>query len=249
MPADYHILASIQDAIHMSGFANQMTGRLLDYAQRNDWMGRQITDLGCGTGDSLVWLAQHGYIVTGVDSSTEMLTIAQENLTRRNVNAQLIKADFRAIDSISDQDMVLSLDVFSELNSIREIQQAFEHVHSMLRNGKFFIFDMYTIEGLSKRNLDGQKLEHNADGITIFATNSFDYEKTIQKRDYIIFKQQNGGWQRQEAERKLRAYPIQGITALAQRSGFAIRHVLNMDMTEYVLGDSTSRIIILAEKQ
>lgn len=249
MPADYHILASIQDEIHMSGSTSQMTGRLLDYAQRNDWMGRQITDLGCGTGESLLWLSQHGYIVTGVDESAEMLTIAQNNLKRKNFNVQLIKADFRTVDSISDQDMVLALDVFSELNNIRELQQTFEHVHNMLRSGKFFIFDLYTIEGLAIRNQDGQNLEHDEDGLTIFASNSFDYEKTIQQRDYIIFRQQDSGWQRQEAQRSLRAYPIQGITALAQRSGFTVRHVLNIDMTEYTLGDHTPRIIILAEKR
>lgn len=249
MPADYHILASIQDEIHMSDSAGQMTGRLLDYAQRHDWMGRQITDLGCGIGESLLWLSQHGYIVTGVDESAEMLTIAQKKLKKKNLNVQLIQADFRTIDSISDQDMVLALDVFSELNNIRELQQTFEHVYTMLRSGKFFIFDMYTIEGLARRNQDGQNLEYDGDGLTIFASNSFDYEKTIQQRDYIIFRQQDSGWQRQEAQRSLRAYPIQGITALAQRSGFVVRHVLNKDMTEHTLGDHTPRVIILAEKR
>lgn len=249
MPADYHILATIHDEIQMGGFAKQMTGRLLDYAQRNNWMGRQITDLGCGTGESLLWLAQHGYIVTGVDESAKMLTIAQNTLTSKNFNVKLIQDNFRTIDSISDQDMVISINVLSELNNIRELQQAFEHVHGMLKVGKFFIFDMYTIEGLVMRNQDNNNLEYDDKGLTIFVGNSFDYEKSIQDRDYIIFRKQASGWQRQETRRTLRAYPIQGITALAQRSGFSVQHVLNIDMTKYTPGNHTSRIIILAEKR
>ena len=85
--------------------------------------------------------------------------------------------------------------------------------------------------------------------LTIFTKNTFDYEKSIQNRQYTIFNQQASNWQRQEAKMSLRAYPIQGVTALAQRSGFKIRHVLNMDMSNHKQGDNTARIIVLAEKQ
>ncbi|GAB5492029.1 MAG: class I SAM-dependent methyltransferase [Phototrophicaceae bacterium] len=249
MPANYHVLANIHDEIQMGSFANQMTGRLLDYAQRNDWLGRNITDLGCGTGESLLWLAQHSYIVTGVDESAKMLTIAQDKLSQNNLNVKLIQDNFQTIDSLSGQDMVLALNVLNELNNIRELQQTFQNIHKMLRSGKFFIFDMYTIEGLVNRNQDKHRLVYDEQGLTILIKNDFDYEKSVQSRQYTIFKEQVNGWQRQEAQSILRAYPVQGITALAQRSGFTIRHVLNMDMSEHKQGDSTARIIILAEKQ
>lgn len=246
MPGDYRILASIHNEIQIGEFAKQMTGHLLDYAQRNNWLGRQITDLGCGTGESLAWLSQHSYIVSGIDESLEMLKVARQALGE---NVQLTQGDFRTIDSIKEQDMVLALNVLSELNNIRELEQAFKHIHGMLRSGKWFVFDMYTIEGLYQCNQDGYHLEYDDNGLTIFVTNEFEYEKSIQTRNYTIFKQDGDHWQRQETHMVLRAYPIQGVTALIQRSGFAVQHVLNMNMSKHTPGDSTSRVIIFAEKR
>lgn len=249
MSGDYQILASIHDEIHMGGFAQNMTGRLVDYAQRNNWMGRQITDVGCGTGESVRWLTQHGYIVTGIDKSSAMLEIAEHALQAQGMSARMIEADFRSVNDVNDQDMVICLNTLNELNNIRELEQAFQHLRGMLKQGKFFIFDMYTIEGLVMRNQDGYMLEHDSNGLTIFVGNNFDYEKSIQERNYMIFRDSGNGWQRQDAQRILRAYPSQGVTALVKRSGFDVKHVLNMDMSEHTPGDHTPRIIVLAEKQ
>lgn len=249
MPGDYHILAGIHQQIGIGGFARQMTGYLIDYAQRNNWMGRNIVDLGCGTGESLLWLSQHHYIITGVDKSAEMLTLARDYLAENNSNASLTQGDLRRVERISGQDMVLALNVLSELENIRELEKAFKHIHTMLRDDRWLVFDMYTIEGLVARNQAGYNLEHDEDGLTIFESNRFDYEKSIQYREYIIFREETQGWQRVEAQRSLRAYPIQALTALVQRSGFAVQHVLNVDMSPHKPGNSTPRVIIFASKK
>ena len=246
MPGDYRILASIHNEIQIGAFAKQMTGRLLDYAQRNGWLGRQIMVPGCGTGESLSWLSQHHYIVSGIDESAEMLQIAKQNLGN---SVQLTKGNFLSIQNNNEQDMVLALNVMSELNNIRELEQAFKHINSMLRPGKWFVFDIFTIEGLYQRNQDGYHLEYDKDGLTILLRNVFDYEKSIQTRTYTIFRQDGEHWTRTEGSLTLRAYPIQGVTALAQRSGFTVQHVLNRDMSQHTPGDSTSRVIIFAEKR
>ncbi|MGB7340994.1 MAG: class I SAM-dependent methyltransferase [Phototrophicaceae bacterium] len=249
MSGDYQILAMIHDKIDMGEFAKQMTGRLLDYAQRNNWLGRQILDLGCGTGESISWLTQHGYIVSGIDESAEMLTIARQNLQQRNVNAQLVQGDFRANSNFSDQDMVLAINVLNEVNNIRELEQVFKHTHAILRAGKWMVFDFYTIEGLYQRNQAAYNIVHNSDNLTIFTGNRLDYEKSIQTRDYMIFQQEEDRWQRYQAQRTLRAYPIQGVVALLKRAGFNVEHVLNLNMTEYNSNQPTDRVIIFAEKE
>lgn len=248
MADDYQILAGIHAEIHMGDFARSMTGRLIDYAQRNDWMGRKITDIGCGTGETLKWLAQHGYIVTGVDKSSEMLKIAKASLDEQGINANLTEADFRAVDTIVDQDMLIALNMLNELRSIRELEQAFKHIQGMLKQGRLFVFDIYTIEGLVERNQNGYTLEQDEDGLTIFVKNNFNYEKSIQERHYTIFRQQSSGWQRHEATRQLRAYPTQAVIGLVKRAGFDVKHVLNMNMVEYTPSDRTPRIIVFAEK-
>ncbi|MEL6310046.1 MAG: class I SAM-dependent methyltransferase, partial [Chloroflexota bacterium] len=189
MPSNYDILAEIHDEIGIGDFAERMTSRLLDYAQRNDWMGRQIAVLGSGSSESIRWLAQHSYVVTGVEQSQRMLELTQSALDTAGVSAQLILADFRAVTFLP-HDMVLSLDTLSELSNIRDLERVLKHIHGLVKAQGLFIFDMYTIEGLVKRNQDGYALEHDADGLTIFAGNDIDYERSIQYRKYIIFREQ-----------------------------------------------------------
>lgn len=247
MPGDYRVLANIHDEIHLGTFAQHMTPRLIDFAQRDQWMGRQIVDLGCGAGISLRWLSQHGYIVTGIDQSPEMLELAEKNL--QGMNVRLIENSIREVNSVSGVDMALCLDTLHELNSLNDLQQVFQHVHTMLKDEKLFVFDIYTIEGLVQRHQQGDTFEHDSDALTIFTRNNFDYERQIQRREYIIFHRDGDAWLKSNTFRVLRAYPIQAVTALAKRSGFEVLHVLNTDLSIHHPGDHTSRVIIMAQKR
>lgn len=249
MPTDYHILASFDGALQLGQFSQEMTGHLIDYAQRHNWMGRHITDFGCGTGGSLYWLLKHGYLVTGIDQSEAMLALAQAHLAADNLSARLIHGQYLQTQPVNDQDMVLALNTLNELQSIRELERAFKVMAQILKQGQWLIFDMFTIEGLVTRNQAGYSLDYNTDDLTIFVGNQFDYERSIQSRNYIIFQKEGAQWQRHNATQTLRAYPIQGVTALLQRSGYALQHVLNIDFSDHTPGDSTPRVIIMAIKQ
>lgn len=56
--------------------------------------GRAL-DLGCGTGRHAIWLAQQGWTVTGVDSSTVGLRQAGERAAALGVRLTLVEADLR----------------------------------------------------------------------------------------------------------------------------------------------------------
>jgi SAM-dependent methyltransferase len=54
--------------------------------------GRAL-DLGCGTGDTSIYLAQHGWQVTGVDYVDQPLDAARAKAAASQVNVDFIKAD------------------------------------------------------------------------------------------------------------------------------------------------------------
>jgi SAM-dependent methyltransferase len=249
MPADYSILATIHDEIGMDAFARQITPQLINFAQRNDWLGRQVVDIGCGSGVSLRWLAQHSYIVSGLDASPEMLNIAKQVVASQSLNVTWVQQDILQKTNIPPQDLALCLDTFHEFNSLREIEQALTNMAQLLKSGKLLIFDIYTIEGLVKRNSVGDLLEFDNDRLCIFIRNSFDYERQVQQRDYIIYrKQPDNSWKRQNTQRILRAYPVQAITTMISRCGLEVSFVLNTTLNPYRPGDSTDRVIIVAKK-
>ncbi|MER3474623.1 MAG: hypothetical protein C4335_11460 [Armatimonadota bacterium] len=74
-------------------------------------------DLGCGTGTDLMYLAQQGYWVIGVDIALEPLRFARERLRRAGLDVPLIQADARflpfrdsSIDLICDSGCFHSFD-------------------------------------------------------------------------------------------------------------------------------------------
>jgi SAM-dependent methyltransferase len=51
-------------------------------------------DIGCGTGDNSIWLAQNGFEVTGTDTSEIALEKAKEKASKAKVECVFILADF-----------------------------------------------------------------------------------------------------------------------------------------------------------
>lgn len=252
MPGDYAVLAPIYNEIGMAKFAEALTPRLIEYAQQRDWAGRRVLDLGCGTGASIQWLSRYSYMMTGVENSQEMLDLARQAFNQPGLSLKWQQRDIRELDdSIGTVDMALALDVMNEMETLRDLEAVFKGVHRVLASHKLFIFDMYTIEGLTQAGMASDTVVHdNKTNLTVFAHNEYDYERQMQSRQYTIFQREGDAWQRREASRLLRAFPAQAIASLLQRSGFSIMTVLNLNLEAFEPGVSRApRVIFIAEKQ
>jgi SAM-dependent methyltransferase len=248
MSDDYAALASVYESLGMASFAETLTPRLIDYAQSNDMTGRRVVDLGCGTGASVRWFANHGYNVTGIDLSPSMLKIAKNSIPGSGFSFQLLEGDIRALNDLHDIDLVLALDVLNELNSLRDLETIFKSVANILAHDKWFIFDLHTIEGLAQRD-SANGIVADTDDLSVYLTNHFDYDRQASTASYTIFERGGNTWQRRRATRILRGFPIQVATALLQRAGFGIIALLN---TRLEVVDSAAmrepRVIILARR-
>ncbi len=226
MNDDYAALAPFYEPLGMAAFAETITPHLVDYAHAHDWIGRRVVDLGCGSGGSIRWFANHGYNVTGIDQSPSMLRIAQESITNTGISFQLFEGDIRALSDLHDIDLALALDVINELNNLRDLEAFFGSVARILAPEKLLVFDLHTIEGLAQRDRDSGVIS-DTDDLAVFATHRFDYDRQASTGSFIIFARDSGAWQRQHAARIVRGFPIQVVTALLQRAGFGIMALLN----------------------
>lgn len=252
MPGDYAVLAPIYDVTGMADYARRITPHLMDYAQHIDWLGRRILVLGCGTGASIEYLSNYPYAITGVDNSPEMLALARGRLSDPGLNIKWKQQDIRELGGqLTAADLVLALNVFNEVNSLRDLETAFNGVQKSLESGKLFLFDMATVQGLTEDGLTGHRLLYNdPQNLTVFTINDYDYERQMQTIQYLIFRQKGQLWERSEAKRILRAFPTQAIASLLQRSGFNMRAILNGDLEPYEPNSSrATRVVFVAEKQ
>lgn len=251
MAADYDVIAPIYDQTGMNTFGANITRRALDFVQRNDWMGRQILDLGCGTGASIQYLSKHGYILTAVDQSPDMLNIAKTRIDTSRHQIRWLEQDILELADVQDIDLAIAFDVIHEFDGLQELDQCFKSVQNALKSGRLFLFDIYTLQGLVERSLDADGIffDNNKD-LFIVQRDSFDYEKLSQQRDFIIFREQDGIWQRQIATRTLRSYSVRAIATQLTRSGLNILHVLKMDFKPYGPEDrNVNRVLFVAQKR
>jgi SAM-dependent methyltransferase len=62
--------------------------------------GRAL-DLGCGTGTNAIYMAQHGWDVTGIDFVPRAVATAHEKVAASNVKPQIILGDVTKLDELA----------------------------------------------------------------------------------------------------------------------------------------------------
>jgi ubiquinone/menaquinone biosynthesis C-methylase UbiE len=98
-----------------------------------DIRGKRVLDVGCGTGFYSLWLSEKGAKVLGIDSSQEMIKIAKEKASKKELNAKFLignVTDMKVEDGVFD--VVLSTLV---LMNVKELDKAVSELVRVTRNG------------------------------------------------------------------------------------------------------------------
>lgn len=128
-----------------------------DYAAEADFVERlikkhrpcakTILNLGCGTGNHDIFLAQKGYDITGIDCSESNIKKAKLKIENKNDLKNCIefhKGDIRTYRSNKTYDSVISLfHVISYQITNADLKSVFETVKMHLNNEGLFIFDCW----------------------------------------------------------------------------------------------------------
>ena len=104
--------------------------------------GRQVIDLGCGSGIWAAALLRAGYAVTGVDPSSAMLALARQIAPAAQfVRTSAYDFDFPACDAVTAIGEVLSY-LPPGAKPAPSLPRLFRHIAGALRPGGLFVFDL-----------------------------------------------------------------------------------------------------------
>jgi len=113
----------------------------------------RVLDLGCGTGRLALRFLEAGYEVTGLDLSTDMLTLAETRCAKYRIAG---KADFIRGD-ISDFELegpfAIVLSTYNSMNHLdrkEKLSRCFASVKKCLAQDGLFLFDYHTAKGLGE---------------------------------------------------------------------------------------------------
>lgn len=111
--------------LYLVGFTPWDTGRvpaeLIELVEGNDALpGGRALDIGCGTGTQGVYLAEHGWAVTGIDAVEKPLKQARARALASGVSVDWIRADvtrLREVGLAPGYDFVFDRGCFHGLNA------------------------------------------------------------------------------------------------------------------------------------
>jgi 2-polyprenyl-3-methyl-5-hydroxy-6-metoxy-1,4-benzoquinol methylase len=110
--------------------------------QRGVTAGARMLDAGCGTGRYSLELARRGYIVTGLDASTQLIAAARRRAGDTSLPVSFAVGDILALPAAPSYDGILCRGVLNDLLDERSRQEVFFAFARALRPAGALILDV-----------------------------------------------------------------------------------------------------------
>lgn len=150
--------------------------------------GAAVLDLCCGSGRVTQGLVEHGFRVTGVDSSEPMLRLARQNAP----GAELVLADMRSLALPQACAAVVStFNALAHAHTVDDLGQALRKAHAALTPGGVMVFDLSMHEQYELRWC-GSFCYAGPDAACIVRP-SYDPAQRLARNDITIFPRPNLG--------------------------------------------------------
>lgn len=236
-----------------------------DYAREADYVksligrehpaARTVLDLGCGTGRHDFLLAEHGYHVTGVDMSADMLKVANAERAKRSSAGGPVPLDFTEGDVRSVRlgrrfDVVVSLfHVMSYQTSNADLLAAFSTLREHLAPGGVILFDSwYGPTVLTDRPVVRiKRLEGDGFDVTRLAEPVLHPNENVVDVNYqiMILDRASGKSEALRETHRMRYLFVPEVRALLERAGLRLDRACEF-LTDGELGFSTWNALFVA---
>lgn len=183
-----------------------------------------ITDLGCGTGEIAIRLSKLNYSLIGIDSSSHMLTMADQKSFAQGENILWMKQDLRHLTGLHQQDVMISYcDVINYLKDIIDLKCVFNKIYNSLAADGLFIFDVHDFD-YAHHHMMNQTFADVYDDFTYVWFCHADREEGSMIHDMTFFvKNETGHFIKFTEVHEQQTYPIEVYIQLLHEAGF--RHI------------------------
>src|SRR5690554_4994744 len=144
--------------------------------------GKEIIDVGCGTGNLSLQLAQEGAVVTGVDLDDQMLDVARDK-AKSLTNVRFLQSDMLQLSNhfapASLDGIVCFGNTLPHLLKPGEVRRFFRQCHEILKPSGVFLLQMINYDNVLDNDLRGlPPIENNQI--------RFDREYQLREQDELI---------------------------------------------------------------
>jgi len=208
----------------------------------------RVLDLGCGTGNVSLPLAQRGLEVVAVDLSPDMLAVADQKAYSQGLSVTFVRQDMRQLDLPGKFDVILSMcDSLNYLTEASELALVFRRAADLLNPGGLFIFDLNSVYKL-KQVFGDNTFTLLDDDVAYIWENHYDEKNRICHMDVTFFVQGEKGQYRRFAEYHAeKGYTLAEIEEMVQGTGLEFLDAF-AELTFQPPGPHTERVYYITRK-
>ena len=207
-----------------------------------------VCELGCGTGNISLRLAEKGYETIGIDISADMLSEAKMKAEQNGTDVLFLLQDRREFELYGTVNSILCLcDSLNYITDDEDMQQVFNLVNNYLHPGGLFVFDLNTEYKFKEIYGENTFSETDEDAVYIWE-NYYDEEERINEYYLNFFmKNETGTYDRTQEEHFERAYSLDEIKRFIEKSGMKFEAAYDAFTFEPVK-ENSERIYVVARE-
>ncbi len=201
-------------------------------------------DVGCGGGWFTRAFQKHGYQMTGMDVSAEMLDHAQETALKTGIRSEYILGDICKIKLPARYEFVTAINDCLNYIPKAKLSAALKNVRRALKKGGVFLFDISSARKF-KEKIANTVSADDRDDVTYL---SFNREETdgVTMEVTLFVKRADGAFERLDETHRQYVYTEEEIVEALTKNGFDVLEI------EGHLGEEktqSDRITFLAQKR
>ena len=201
-------------------------------------------DIGCGGGWFTRALQKHGYMMTGMDISPEMLDFAQQQALRLGVRSEYILGDITKKKLPKKFDFITAINDCINYIPKEKLGSALKNVAAMLKKGGIFFFDISSKRKFERKIANTVSVD-DRDEVTYLSFNKQEGDK-ITMEVTLFSKNPDGSYTRADETHIQYAYEIEELSTALSAAGL---NVLLIEGHLHTDEKTADRICILAQKE
>ncbi len=212
----YSVFAEVYDAFMEDVPYKEWADFLIGYLTDKGVGSGLVLDLGCGSGEIVRLLKEHGgYDMIGLDSSQEMLRLARD----KEPDALYLCQDMRSFELYGTVNAIVSVcDSINYITDKKDLLGLFRLVNNYLEAGGYFIFDLNTVYKYRYELGDNTFAEDREDKAFIW-DNYYDPDTGINEYLLTLFIGNDGVFRRYQEVHYERSYSLEEIKTLLSEAG------------------------------
>jgi len=232
-------------------FAVRAAPRLYEYATSLTSGGehRTVLDIGCGTGNVLLYFLDKGYEGTGLDLSPHMLEHARRNCSTHveQGRARFFEADATSFTVDSPSDVALAtFDMYNHLPDYQHLELALAAARRAVSSGGVFLFDLVTRRGMYRWNI----IEvDDSEGSLVISRGIYDGQgEKAHYRHTGFVERSDGLYERFDETGSMSVYDLEQVRQALIGAGWSFVHFARPDALESPLDapENENRVFVVA---